>query len=51
VKRPQANTRAPSNLLALLWAVLIVHSFYYEGGETGIYRCELRKIEAVLLVA
>ena len=29
---------------------LIVHSFYYEGGETTIYRCEADKIEAVLSV-
>ena len=27
---------------------VIVHSFYYEGGQTTIYRCELDKIEAVL---
>jgi hypothetical protein len=30
---------------------VIVHSFYYEGGETTIYRCESDKIEAVLSVA
>ena len=29
---------------------VIVHSFYYEGGQTTIYRCELDKIEAVLSV-
>lgn len=29
---------------------VIVHSFYYEGGETTIYRCEPDKIEAVLSV-
>ena len=28
---------------------VIVHSFYYEGGQTTIYRCELDKIEAVSL--
>jgi hypothetical protein len=30
---------------------VIIHSFYYEGGETTIYRCESDKIEAVLSVA
>jgi hypothetical protein len=30
---------------------VVVHSFYYEGGETAIYRCEPVKIEAVLSVA
>jgi hypothetical protein len=30
---------------------VIVHSFYYEGVETMIYRCELGKIEPVLSVA
>jgi hypothetical protein len=30
---------------------VVVHSFYYEGGETIIYRCEPAKIEAVLSVA
>jgi hypothetical protein len=25
---------------------VIVHSFYYEGGQTTIYRCDLDKIEA-----
>ena len=30
---------------------VIVHSFYYEGGETLIYRCEPDKIEPVLSVA
>jgi len=30
---------------------VIVHSFYYEGGETMIYRCEPDKIEPVLSVA
>ena len=29
---------------------VIVHSFYYEGGQTTIYCCELDKIEAVLSV-
>ena len=29
---------------------VIVHSFYYEGRQTIIYRCELDKIEAVLSV-
>jgi len=29
---------------------VIVHSFYYEGSQTTIYRCELDKIEAVLSV-
>ena len=29
---------------------VIVHSFYYEGGQTTIYRCDLDKIEAVLSV-
>ncbi len=29
---------------------VIVHSLYYEGGETTIYRCEPEKIEAVLSV-
>ena len=29
---------------------VIVHSFYYESGQTTIYRCELDKIEAVLSV-
>ena len=29
---------------------MIVHSFYYEGGPSTIYRCELDKIEAVLSV-
>ena len=29
---------------------VIVHSFYYEGGETTIYRCEPDKIEATLSV-
>ena len=29
---------------------VIVHSLYYEGGETAIYRCEPEKIEAVLSV-
>ena len=29
---------------------VIVHSFYYEGGQTTIYRCEPGKIEAVLSV-
>jgi len=27
---------------------VIVHSFYYEGSQTTIYRCELDKIKAVL---
>ncbi|HEU4771652.1 MAG TPA: hypothetical protein VFS68_05800 [Candidatus Udaeobacter sp.] len=30
---------------------VIVHSFYYEGSETTIYRCEPDKIEAVLSAA
>lgn len=30
---------------------VIVHSLYYEGGETTIYRCEPGMIEAVLSVA
>lgn len=29
---------------------VIVHSFYYEGGQTTIYRCKPDKIEAVLSV-
>lgn len=29
---------------------VIVHSFYYEGGQTTIYRCEADKIEAALSV-
>jgi hypothetical protein len=29
---------------------VIVHSFYYEGGQTTIYRCEPDTIEAVLFV-
>jgi hypothetical protein len=29
---------------------VIVHSFYYEGGQTIIYRCEPDKIEEVLSV-
>jgi hypothetical protein len=29
---------------------LILHSFYYEGGETTIYRCEADEIAAVLSV-
>jgi hypothetical protein len=29
---------------------VIIHSFYYEGGETTIYRCEPDKIEPVLSV-
>jgi hypothetical protein len=29
---------------------VIVHSFYYEGGQTTIYRCQPEKIEAVLSV-
>ena len=29
---------------------VIVHSFYYEGGQTNIYRCQPDKIEAVLPV-
>lgn len=29
---------------------VIVHSFYYEGGQTTIYRCEPDKIDAVLSV-
>ena len=29
---------------------VVVHSFYYEGGQTTIYRCELHKIEAALSV-
>ena len=29
---------------------VIVHSFYYERGQTTIYRCEPDKIEAVLSV-
>ena len=29
---------------------VIVHSFYYEGGQTTIYRCEPDKVEAVLSV-
>jgi len=30
---------------------VIVQSFYYEGGEATIYRCEPGRIEAGLLVA
>ena len=29
---------------------VIVHSFYYEGGQTTIYRCDPDKIEATLSV-
>ena len=29
---------------------VIVHSFYYKGAQTTIYRCELDKIEAELSV-
>jgi hypothetical protein len=29
---------------------VIVHSFYYEGGQTTIYRCAPDKIEEVLSV-
>ena len=29
---------------------VIVHSFYYEGGQTTIYRCEPDEIEALLSV-
>ena len=29
---------------------VIVHSFYYEGGQTTIYRCQPDKIEEVLSV-
>jgi hypothetical protein len=29
---------------------VVVHSFYYEGGQTTIYRCEPHKIEAALSV-
>jgi hypothetical protein len=29
---------------------VIVHSMYYEGGQTMIYRCEPDKIEAALSV-
>ena len=29
---------------------VIVHSFYYEGDQTTIYRCGVDKIEAVLSV-
>jgi hypothetical protein len=29
---------------------VIVHSFYYEGGDTTIYRCEPDKIEVALSV-
>jgi hypothetical protein len=29
---------------------VVVRSFYYEGGQTTIYRCELDKIEAVVSV-
>jgi len=29
---------------------VIVHSFYYEGGQTTIYRCQPNKIKAVLSV-
>ena len=29
---------------------LVVHSFYYEGGQTTIYRCDPDRIEAVLSV-
>jgi hypothetical protein len=30
--------------------LLLLHSVYYEGGQTTIYRCELDKIEAVVSV-
>jgi hypothetical protein len=30
---------------------IVVHSDYYEGGETTIYRCDPRKVEALLSVA
>ena len=29
---------------------VIVHSFYYEGGQTTIYRCEADRIEPALSV-
>ena len=29
---------------------VIVHPFYYQGGQTIIYRCGLDKVEAVLSV-
>ena len=30
---------------------VVIHSYYYEGGETTIYRCDLKKCEALLSVA
>jgi hypothetical protein len=30
---------------------IVVHSDYYEGGETTIYRCDPKKVEALLSVA
>jgi len=30
---------------------VVIHSYYYEGGETTIYRCDPKKVEALLSVA
>ena len=30
---------------------IVIHSHYYEGGETTIYRCDPKKVEALLSVA
>jgi hypothetical protein len=56
---PKSDESAPPNVYQVA-AVLdlngdgklevIVHSFYYEGGQTTIYRCEPDTIEAVLFV-
>jgi hypothetical protein len=56
-KPHEAVARKVYNLVAILdlngdgKLEVIVHSFYYEGGETMIYRCEPDKIEPVLSVA
>jgi len=30
---------------------VVIHSHYYEGGETTIYRCDPKKVEALLSVS
>jgi hypothetical protein len=30
---------------------VVIHSYYYEGGETTIYRCDSKKVEALLSVS
>ncbi len=57
--KPDESVAPPANVYNLA-AVLdlngdgklevIVHSFYYEGGLTTIYRCEPNKVEAALSV-